>query len=320
MEKYSPNTNNYDQVGLTEAEVLSSVDSTRSNLEQILKKGSNMMGFSDVIYLNSSDPVEKLNDSLLSLKDRRVVTVAGSGEFMQIFLRRHAKDLEIIDVSSPGLFYNELKLEALRNLDFSEYRRLFDSGNELFDRKLYLKISNSLSAQARTYFDHLLKPENFALFKKGNISRERPTKSKVDTIELMRDLVEDEETYKELQKGALGANVSFGLKDAVYRSKEEKSVDLVYLSNVPEVTFNYNLITDFLRHGTRRIMCTLDASQNEDGQVCIPTMKKGDQYVKPGELFDLEGVNARLFAYDSDILFSAIIEVRSEDNLQITPA
>lgn len=311
-----PNDNNFEKKGLSPETVRSDLYSTRRAVEAALVAETDLADFSEFFYQNSSDPIEALDENLDELEGQCVLTVAGSGEFAQVFLKHAANVVTVFDVSPPGLFYNELKLEALRHLDYDEYQELFAEGNGLFDKTVYQRVAPYLSAEAKAYFDALIQPSNSLLFTQGLISKRRPTRDGIGYREFMKDQITDEGDYLDLQDLAQGADVYFKLENATHQSRLKEPADIVYLSNIPELMLNYDMVADFIRRGSDRVFFTQDAPVRNEGMAEIVT-DGGLKLLEPGDSFKLDGMTARLFAFDPNVQFSAIIEVRFEDNLEL---
>lgn len=312
MYRRSPTFNNYGDKGLDSDTVRSGVFERRQKLENALLDGEGLNDFADVLYSNSSDPVFALDNSIEDLQGQSVLTVAGSGEFAQVFLGKNPDVMEVFDVSQGALFYNELKLQALRHFDFADYKAFFGTENTLFDPAIYPLIRGTLSPQAKTYFDALIRPENKLLFVPGLMARQRPTKDGL-YLEFMRERIRNPRAYQQLQENARACDVNFSLEDVVFQSRKDEPYDVVYLSNVPELTVNYQMIRDFIKRGSLQVLCTSDAPQRRNGRAGIVS-DTGMVELEPGDSFTLDGMKARLLDFDPTAQFSAIIEVRAEDN------
>lgn len=316
MMNHPSNINNFDVKGLSPSSIVSALRKTRDSIASITEKKAYYADFTEVLYLNSSDPVEALHSRLEDLRGKTISTVAGSGEFAQVFLNKGAKRIEIFDVSAPGLFFNELKIEALRKLSSEDYRALFDTSPAIFDRDIYRHIADSLSPQAKSYFDTLCLPSYSPFLEGGLISRERPMRDH-RFWSFMKHGISDDKSYEALQKKARQAAFFFNLEDICDRSATEEGKDLIYLSNVPELMLNYELIADFIKKGNKRILFTQDNPIKNDGRTEVIS-DYGSALLNPGDSFKLKGMTARLFACDRNLLFNTIIEVRSEDNSDLT--
>ncbi|MBN2087760.1 DUF3419 family protein [Candidatus Peregrinibacteria bacterium] len=317
-----PIHNNFEEIGLTIDSVKFRLSETRKNLCHALDSGCQLISFTDVLYYNSSDPVNILNNEIGDIRGQSVLSIAGSGEFAQVFMNNGASKVNIIDISSHGIFYNELKLIALRNLDFINYRALFSSQDGLFNKDIYQVISYLLSPQAKVYFDTLIAPENNLLFNGGLIAKRRESRDG-QYFEFMKDVIDDNEAYELLQTKVRTTDVNFKIADILDQSKEKEPNDIVYLSNIPELQFNYTMLADFIKSGSKRVLYTSllpHCNAFEGNKAQIMDSAEGYKYIKPGETFRLDGMNARLFGFDPNSRFQIINEIRAEDNPEIIPS
>ena len=168
----------YAENGVTPEIVLEMIDEVKIFMERNVT-----LDFSRSFYLNSSDPLNEMRKGLGEIEGRHVVTVAGAGDFPQLFIEKGASSIEIFDISAFAAFWTELKLQALSVFSYTEYKNflgrsdslLYETGAEksrtemplatdLFNSELYLRLRESLSKQARTCFDEIIKDENRDMF------------------------------------------------------------------------------------------------------------------------------------------------------------
>jgi hypothetical protein len=193
-------------------------------------------------YRSASDSLSIAREQV-DVKDKKITTVASNGDLWQVFADQEAKEIDVFDLSLPALFYSELKLIGLENLDFKEYLQMFGQGKEdlrkqqkkqdpFFDPDQYNKIKDKLSPQARCYFDSLVGDiENTELICGGGLNgfvRYRPSDVFVG------DIITDEKEYQKLQQKTSSVRFNFRLGDIrdLYTEKELEKFDVIYLSNI----------------------------------------------------------------------------------------
>ncbi|MFA6408036.1 MAG: DUF3419 family protein [Candidatus Paceibacterota bacterium] len=93
----------------------------------------------------------------ISLKGKRVLTVAGSGDQVVNALYYGASEVVAFDINRNALFMTELKIAAIRTLSLSEFSHFFSQTQKGFDQALYLKMRPLLSKECQKYFDRLYK-------------------------------------------------------------------------------------------------------------------------------------------------------------------
>ncbi len=164
-------------------------------------------------FLNSSDSLTSLKQ--LDQKGKKVMTVAGSGEFSHVFIKNGASEIQSFDVSPAAAFNAELRHMALCSLQMADYLKLFSSWTEgwddtnndypIYDQDTYLKIKDKLSAEAQLYFDLLFREPELITFHREVVlqgfARTRINK-KHGFNRLIGDIITTEEEYDELQKKA----------------------------------------------------------------------------------------------------------------------
>ena len=220
---------------------------------------------SDLLYVNSSDSFDNLYQGT-EINDQPVLTVAGSGDLALAFIDRGAACVDVRDVSAPGLFLTELKLVAAAKLNYREYCTMFGtiydnsdlqnlaSGEveiqrPIFDKAPYLRLRDSLSACARTYFDTVLEPQHEPMHSiKGEVGSEGKvsfvrhnfkalvryrsmdfgdTLCMADRLPFLRDA----EAYGNLQAQLERAHWTLGIADLSKQPEDLAKYGLVYSSN-----------------------------------------------------------------------------------------
>jgi hypothetical protein len=98
---------------------------------------------------------------LLSLSERPVFTVCGSGDHLLNSILLGVRDISAFDINVRALWWSELKVSALRRLTFDEFTTFFLPSLEtskidiLFNQETYNRIRIGLSLPARHFFDTL---------------------------------------------------------------------------------------------------------------------------------------------------------------------
>jgi len=120
------------------------------------------------IYPLTTENVEGFIDEL-RLKNRKVLTVAGSGDQKLFFMARGAKMADEFDVNIFAKYFGEVKQAATEGLSFTNGEKFFNvTSNDFLNKDYYKKIESSLSPMTRTFFNHLYRCktlERLKLFK-----------------------------------------------------------------------------------------------------------------------------------------------------------
>ncbi len=175
-------------------------------------------------YLNSSDAIPEIHRSV-EVAGRRVLTVGASFDTAEAFIDNDAIQLDVFDISLPVLFYDELRLVALQELDFETYKRLIyawkpetfgtekvTDRNTLFDLDIYKQLRPYLSEQSRAFYDGIQKDSE--LFRGYGLLMSRFSHARLNERTKMFDnfigtVISDETAYNELQAKARTTAVEF---------------------------------------------------------------------------------------------------------------
>ncbi|MCR4284668.1 MAG: BtaA family protein [archaeon] len=90
----------------------------------------------------------------LNLEGKKVLTVTGSADHMINSFLFGAEDVVCFDINTLATFFAELKIKALKRLDFEQFKRFFLLGDGgTMDFKVYSSIRNELSLGCVRFFD-----------------------------------------------------------------------------------------------------------------------------------------------------------------------
>lgn len=238
----------------------------------------------NAFYLNTSDAIQVLADKAKVAKED-VLTIAGGGDFTQLFLFKGAKHVEVCDISLPGILYNELKLAGLRTLSFEDYQKFFrlsrpgGRGNWI-DVPLYEKLRSSLSQQAIVFFDTLINfpevDEKIITHPDPNFIRTRRTRTvnedEDDYLQTVGSIIKTRAEYGSLQKSARETPVDLHWRSIADYGEKYPVSKAVYLSNVGyEPAFTAALAQKMIKAGAEHVYFSMssqrcnmsETSQNE---------------------------------------------------------
>ncbi|QQG41335.1 MAG: hypothetical protein HYV90_04195 [Candidatus Woesebacteria bacterium] len=228
------------------------------------------------LYLNSSDSLESL--MTLKLDGKRVMTVSGSGEFAHAFINAGATEIICFDVSPAAAFNTELRHAALCHLTMSEYTKLFggwtkrresrNQFNPIWDEKVYNKVENYLSEEAKMFFRLIFREPKLIgtdEYSFNGFSRMRYNK-KTRNNRFVGDIVMTEANYIELQNKAKKVKFTQVISDVNTLDQLTQSYkpDLLYISNIgyrPQTTIG--IANKHLTRGVPEVMCTISVNESE---------------------------------------------------------
>lgn len=218
----------------------------------------------DSLYVNSSDPIDVLLRHV-SVKGKRVLTVAGSGDFAFVFLYGKCESLCLVDLSPYALFLSELKLRAVETLTYSEYCDLFfvpyiyenEYRGPFVSPALYGRVREGLSIQAQAFFDFVTDDKHAKFWQireptcgNSKILRFRTCYHPLGNVGL-RHVLRNARTYESIQQSLRRTPCVIRLQDV---SSVNASFDYVYVSNIGYLDSRQGeLIKGILRRGSRRV-------------------------------------------------------------------
>ena len=120
----------------------------------------NGLVFSQAYFVTNED-IDKYI-SKLNIKDKNVLTVAGSGDHIFYSALYGAKSIDAFDMNKMTYYIYELRKAAIIGLSIEEYLNYYptnissiDNFKNFFDIKLYNKFRNNLSKEAQYFWDYI---------------------------------------------------------------------------------------------------------------------------------------------------------------------
>ena len=172
------------------------------------------------------------NYKFLPIKGNSVLTACASGDQVFDMLLYKPKDLIGFDLNPACKHTFNIKIAALKTLNYQEFSSFFDNKSpDLLDYHLYKKLNSHLALDTKRYFDNLYLENNMDGRKIYDVKfRKRLrghgcnkyTSNKMDFMNIRK---------------LIRAHLSFILSDVLELHKEKalklKKFDLIYLSNIP---------------------------------------------------------------------------------------
>lgn len=174
-----------------------------------------------------------------------VFTVCGSGDQILNSILLGARDISAFDINVRALWWSELKISAVRRLEFSEFKSFFlpscgaTEYEGCFDTGVYNRIRGALSLPARRFFD-------LSFLSKHPISAAVPS-FLFDTRRYSEDYavranlyLQDEIAFKTLKKAIGQTYLRYLNVDVLAASNSLLATDAtVLLSNLADYPFTY---------------------------------------------------------------------------------
>lgn len=186
----------------------------------------------------------------LDMADTSVLTV-GSGDQALNAVYYGAKDVTIMDINPLALYYAELKINAIKNMDYKDFINYITYDN-VFSHKYYRKISHLLSKDAQFFWDNAIlecsgQQDMCALAKsmfQGMGEIEVLNGLNFNSGSVYSDFYKDENNYKLLQDNLKNINITYIQSSIfdIFNHVKNKKFDRIFLSN----TWDYNTTPNFI--------------------------------------------------------------------------
>jgi hypothetical protein len=213
---------------------------------------------------------------LLDLQGKSVLTVTSSGDHIINAFMFGANNVTGFDINDLAKDFAELKIRALQNLNFEQFRKFFlreseegrDNPNAL-DYKVYQMLRDSLSEQGAESFDALYARFN----QKGDLIRQSDifnNQYDANTLKLRcNPYLQKEEDY-EKTKRALAKRLSLvtcGIEEV--SRKLEGMFDVILLSNIADYSQEmFPESRDYLSDFKRQVVEPMISHLNPNGIIC----------------------------------------------------
>lgn len=224
------------------------------------------------IYPFSTENIKGYYD-LIDFKDKDILTVGSSGDHTINLFLKDIKNVDFFDINPFSKYYYDLKMSAIKTLDFEEffeyfcfygYPSLFKSNYKAFNLESYKKIRDVLTGTSKHFWDFLYEEvgdiyiRDSSLFSKD----EEPVK-----IIKKTNLYLQEDNYEKLKKQNI-KNVNFYKSDiADLPEKINKKYDIIMLSNI----FQYLEVmyeSDYFEV-MKEIVEDISNMLNDDGKILV---------------------------------------------------
>lgn len=168
----------------------------------------------------------------IDLDGGRALVVGSSGDQALHSVLAGAKEVTIMDGNMWTKPFVELKLAAIKNLNYNEFRQYFSSDlRNLFSHRYYSKISHDLSEQSRTFWDSImLECPDDTLY---NVHCKFIQDDNRGRINRYHSYYSSKEKYNELKKKLGESKIDFQVADISEFPKLAKGkYNLIMLSNI----------------------------------------------------------------------------------------
>jgi len=192
-------------------------------------------------YLMTTENINGYYD-LFDFKDKDILTVIGSSDFIFNAIIKDSKKIDAFDVSMYAIVFYYLKEAAIKTLTHAEYIKFFYDYNDSFDKKVYFKIKEALNQNIIPFWDLVFSLKN---------PRELIISSFF--IQTNNRFIATPETIKKF--GNVSAYLNYE-KYSYLKQKIEKCLISLYLADVKELnnignTYDYIILSNIMNYQNR---------------------------------------------------------------------
>jgi len=126
----------------------------RMFVETLSRLTNNLDQTAERCYVSSNEYLSEYMRQI-NLKNKKVATVGTSGDQFFNALLQGSRDITIIDANPYARIFVEYKMAMIKNFDYATFNNLIRR-QEMFNWKVYSKISHSLSKTAKQFWDTLM--------------------------------------------------------------------------------------------------------------------------------------------------------------------
>ena len=191
----------------------------------------------NVIYNIATEEIDHFMPKL-DVEDKKILTVAGSGDQLLTCALNGAKSVDAFDINPLQIYFTKLKVSALKALSVGEFNDYFYK-KLMFSRSLYNKVRDYLDNSTRTFFDSLYKNDLESKF-----YRLMANENMDDSFSIIPSYTKEENYYitrNNLEKMDIRYITSDLLK---IHKKTKKEYDVIMLSNIYKWLYSNKYLTD----------------------------------------------------------------------------
>ncbi|MFA5644362.1 MAG: DUF3419 family protein [Patescibacteria group bacterium] len=186
------------------------------------------------IYIYATEMVSAYY-KCLDLKDKSVLSICGSGDQVINAYFFGAKKVFAFDINIRAEFILDLKLKALKILDYEEFLDFFGSGygNAKFSFSNYQKIRSSLLDKTKRFFDKVYKEFNYNGRRLVDSDYFRKRDMLSASIFQVNAYLKNEKEYLKCRNIMADKKIEFVVSDINEINKKiNKTFDIINISNV----------------------------------------------------------------------------------------
>jgi hypothetical protein len=205
-------------------------------LTKIKMINKNKFSKNSKIYAFTTENLKGYYD-YLPLRNSKVLTVGGSGDQIINSYLYGASDVTAFDINICAKYYSDLKLTAVNNLSFEEFKKFFmrDKFNTVLEYNVYKKLKENLHKTSSDFFNLKYNTYNYngEELRESNLFNNNYDYEKLKIFS--NEYLQSEEKYNEAQERMKNKKFKW-IQTSVENitSKLNESYDLIMLSNISD--------------------------------------------------------------------------------------
>lgn len=246
---------------------------------------------------------EKLSGAFafLKLKNRKILTVAASGDPVLEALAQGATEIVGVDISKKAIAHTHLKIAGIQELSFSEYWRFF--AENTFDYGTYRALKKAIPEEHQKWYDELFEFHGYQGYK---IPRDQSVFSKVPLYP-SRNLehLADEVSYLKTKNAIKSVPITIRHGDLL-RPITEEQFDVIFLSNLADYIEQYLPDPTLFHEVVKKYVQSLKPA----GTLCVNYIRRADNdfYMRNGPVIKKESFRSHVLnipgTYSEEVLFN----------------
>ena len=225
--------------------------------------------------------------NIIDLKDKNILSTACSGDQYINFMLNNAKKVDTFDINIFNNYYQNLKIEALKKLNYNDFLSFFVYHK--FDKETYMRFNEDLDMDTKLLFDVVFKYNDKKSIYYSNLFRKN---DETQIVTFKNNDYLRKQKYEIAQEKIIDKKCNFSLNiiEKIPYNFYEK-YDVIYLSNLIK-NLNYAISKENLNKYHDYIVNKLSRFLTDNGQI-ISYIPEYNDYILSNIFndFDLEKID-----------------------------
>jgi len=195
------------------------------------------------IYLFTTENIKGYMDEL-DLENKKIITVTASSDHILNAILKGTKEILTFDVNILTKYYMDLKLEAIKKLEFEEFKNIFLYENEMSLNYDFIKKLNMPKDSKEFWLKELDKFGNGLLLRKSNLFNTRYFNP---DAKINQNIYLNKKNYDIIKNKLSDVNIKF-INCSVENLEVDQHYDYMFLSNISDylnLIFKENILHEY---------------------------------------------------------------------------